>query len=257
MTEVALPIPERTGADYFDVHAALGALDTGVPVSFPPFEMVHWGGLTFCLNMKKDPIQNALRRGAFFEAEELGLLSRHIAPGAHVIDIGANIGNHAVYFATQMKAQRVVVIEPNPLAMAPLVANVVVNGLAGIIDLSALGVGLSDHAAGGFGMKRHDRNLGATKMKPGAGDMSVVAGDDLFEDETPQLIKIDVEGMEMSVLAGLAETITRTKPMILIEVDGENDADFAAWCVQNRYQTITTIRHSAKNCNYLIERGAD
>ena len=247
-----LPRPELTGPDYFDLSAALAAIEAGRPVRFPPFELVHWGGLNFCLNFEKDPIQRCLRRGEFFEEAELSALSQYLRPGFHAIDIGSNIGNHALYFAARLGAGRVVVIEPNPLALAPLVANVVINDLGGIIDMGALGIGLSDVSAGGYFMGRHDRNLGATRMKPEGGDLQVHPGDDLFEAEAPDLVKIDVEGMEMKVLAGLEQTIARARPLILIEVDGDNDAAFAEWMAAHRYRIEMTNRHNPKNCNYLL-----
>lgn len=254
MSDIVLPLPEQTDAGYFDLAAAQAALNEGAPVAFPPFEVLHVPGmgLSLCLNFARDPIQNAWRRGEFFEHEELALLSKHIKIGAHIIDIGANVGNHALYFATRMKAQRVVVVEPNPLAMAPLMANVLINRFEGVIDLSALGVGLSDRSAQGYGMKRHDKNLGATKMFAGKGDMQVHAGDDLFDGETPDFIKIDVEGMEIKVLSGLEGLISKHRPVILIEVDGENDAAFQDWRARHRYAEEAAVHHSRKNCNYLL-----
>lgn len=251
---VSLPRPEATGDDYFVLSDALGALERREAVAFPPFELVHLPayGVTFCLNMQRDPIQGAIRRGDFFEIDELRAIADHVKKGAHIIDIGANIGNHSLFFARVMNARRIVVIEPNPLAIAPLMANVLVNGLGYVIDLSALGVGLSDASEGGYGMKRHDRNLGATKMRAGMGDIQVHRGDDLFEGETPDLIKIDVEGMEIKVLSGLKQTIETHRPVILIEVDGDNDAAFHAWMAEHRYTVQRTDRHSRKNCNYLI-----
>jgi FkbM family methyltransferase len=254
MNDVTLPIPELTGPDYFDIVAARNAFEMGEPVRFPPFDVafVPRLGLTLCLNMQRDPIQNSLRRGKFFEEGELDLLLEHVKDGAHIIDIGSNIGNHALYFATRLKAARVVVVEPNPLALAPLVANILVNRLGGIIDIAALGVGLSDKSEAGFGMKRHDRNLGATRMFAGQGDLVVHAGDDLFEDETPHLIKIDVEGMEMKVLSGLERTIETHRPLLFIEVDDEHDKAFADWRESHRYDVLHETRHSHKNCNYIL-----
>jgi FkbM family methyltransferase len=232
MSEIVLPRPELTGDDYFDLAAALAALAEGRAIAFPPFELVHLAaaGVTFCLNMERDPVQRAIRNGGFYEEPDLDRLAAALPVGATVIDVGANIGNHTLYFATRAQAAQVVPIEPNQLALAPLVANVVINGLTGVIDLSRLGVGLSDRDAGGFGMKRHDRNLGATKMKPGKGDLRVCRGDTLFADLVPHLIKIDVEGMELGVLRGLSDTIARARPMIFVEVDHDNAEGFAAWC---------------------------
>ncbi|PVA08840.1 FkbM family methyltransferase [Pelagivirga sediminicola] len=252
-----MPLPERTDGTYFSVTAARDALAAGQPVAFPPFEMLHVPEmeLSLCLNMARDPVQNAWRRGAFFESDELEMLAGHVKSGAHVIDIGSNVGNHALFFATRMQAARVVVVEPNPLAMAPLMANVLLNRLEGVIDLGLLGVGLSDRSEGGYGMKRHDRNLGATKMFAGKGDFQVHAGDDLLEGETPDLIKIDVEGMEIKVLSGLEKTISAHRPVMLIEVDEQNAQAFEAWRVAHGYDIAQTIRHSRKNCNYLLTPG--
>ncbi|MCQ0092730.1 FkbM family methyltransferase [Roseovarius sp. M141] len=252
-----MPLPELTDETYFNIASARAALAAGLPVAFPPFEVLHVPQmeLSLCLNMARDPIQNAWRNGVFFEADELDLLEDQIKCGSHIIDIGANVGNHALYFATRMAARRVIVVEPNPLAVAPLMANVLLNRLDSVIDLSLLGVGLSDASRGGFGMKRHDRNLGATKMFEGKGDLQVHAGDDLLEGEAPDLIKIDVEGMEIEVLSGLERIILTHRPVILIEVDDQNAQAFEEWRIAHRYDVAHTVRHSRKNCNYLLTAG--
>ena len=254
MRDVTLPAPEQTDETYFDVFAARDALAAGAPVAFPPFDVLHVPamGLSLCLNMARDPVQNAWRRGEFFEAEELSMLAKTIKSGAHIFDIGANVGNHAMFFATRLGAARVVAIEPNPLALAPLVANVLLNRLENVIDLGFLGVGLSDVSGGGYGMKRHDRNLGATRMFAGKGTLEVYRGDDLLEGEAPDLIKIDVEGMEIKVLSGLDGIIAAHRPIILIEVDEENAAAFEEWRAAQSYAVRHSVRHSRKNCNHRI-----
>ena len=256
MCAVSLPKPETTGEDYFDVFLTLAALAEGEAVTFPPLEVVRavneGVAVTFALNMARDPIQNAHRLGQFYEEKELRILKRNLKPGCRVLDVGANVGNHALFFALHVGAARVVVVEPNPLAQAPLVANVVLNGLTEVIDMSALGVGLGRTSEDGFWMKRHDKNLGATKMKRGGGPLAVHAGDDLFEGDEFDLIKIDVEGMEMQVLAGLEQTIARCRPLLLVEVDEDHDDAFSIWAAQNGYQTLKTVQHSPQNCNYLM-----
>jgi FkbM family methyltransferase len=257
MTEVSLPAPETTGADYFDLGAALAALESGAALTFPPLRLtrVTLGGraLTFCGNFHRDPVQRAHCAGGFFEAEDLAEVARHLPKAARVLDVGANIGNHALFFATQCGAAQVTVIEPNPLALAPLVANVVLNGLEGVIRMEALGIGLGAESEGGLFMKRHDRNLGSTKMLRGrGGDLVVHAGDALFSEEHFDLIKIDVEGMEMEVLAGLEETIARCRPLLFVEVDDANAADFAAWAAARGYAALYDRRHHGANKNFLM-----
>ncbi len=248
-----LPRPELTDASYFDLAAARAALAEQRPVAFPPFELVHWGGLSFALNFRNDPIQRELRQGRFYEAAELAVLERRVPQGATIVDIGANIGNHAIFFARHMRAARVIVFEPNPLSLAPLMANILLNRLEDVIVTDHLGLGLSDHAGGGFGMGRHDRNLGATKLTAGTGEIAVETGDNLLADERPDFIKLDVEGMEMQVLAGLEATIARARPRMLVEVDDKNRTAFGMWCLKHGYHHIDDWRVGPHNANYLIE----
>ena len=71
-------------------------------------------------------------------------------------------------------------------------------------------------------------NSGGTRVRLDGGDVAVCRGDDLFGAEKFDLIKIDVEGMEVEVLAGLAQTIARGRPLIFVEVQDENRERFAA-----------------------------
>jgi FkbM family methyltransferase len=248
-----LPRPELTDASYFDLAAARTALAERRPLAFPPFELVHWAGLNFALNFLDDPIQNALRQGRFYEERELTVLKRMLPLDATYVDIGANIGNHAIFFAKRMRAARVIVFEPNPLALAPLMANIVLNRLEHVIVTDHLGIGLSGRAGDGFGMGRHDRNLGATVLTPETGEIAVRTGDQLLADETPDLIKLDVEGMEMEVLAGLQATIARSRPYMLVEVRDTNSAAFGRWCLKQDYRVTDEWRVGPRNANYLIE----
>lgn len=213
--------------------------------------------VVFCVNMAKDPVQDCHRQGRFYEEPELDALLPLLPAGATVLDIGANTGNHALFLALFAKAARVVPVEPNPLALEPLVGNVLSNGLQDVIDLDHLGFGLGGEDSTGWGMKRHERNLGATRMRPGTGEMEVRRGDALFADLMPDLVKIDVEGMEMAVLAGLERTIARGRPLILIEVEAAHRDAFMAWAAARGYDHSSPGLQGPKKANYLLRpRGA-
>ncbi len=207
----------------------------------------------FHLNAEGCPVQGRHRVGKFYERADLDRLADYIKNGAHVVDIGANVGNHAMYFATFMGAARVIVIEPNPQAIEALTANVEANGLQDLIDMSALGIGLSDQSEAGYKIKRQGGNLGATRLKKGAGKISVHRGDDLLGEDRVDLIKIDVEGMEMRVLAGLEQTIATQRPALFVEVDAENDVAFHAWCSEAGYAVTFEARHQQANINYFAQ----
>jgi FkbM family methyltransferase len=209
--------------------------------------------IVFHLNMERDPIQRCNRQGNFYEADDLDFVTKLLPPNPVVLDVGANIGNHALYFAIIAKAKQVIVIEPNPLALEPLVANVLVNGLEDVISLDHIGFGLSDRTAGGYSMKVHDRNLGATQMKAdGLGQLTVVAGDEAFPELMPDLIKIDVEGMELSVLRGLRRMIERARPVLMVEVTKTSHIDFALWAASCGYATKAISPVGPKNDNHIL-----
>lgn len=239
-----------------DVRAILTNLDNGKPVVTGQMELVHCNiydkPVTFCVDFERDPIQRHHRRGKFYEAPELDHLRTVLKPGAVVFDIGANTGNHSLFFAMELAASRVLPIEPNPRVYRLLISNVVVNGLRGVIDLSFLGVGLSDRNEGGFAMEDRAANLGAARMRPGAGDIETCAGDDLFRDIAPDLIKIDIEGMEMRALAGLSRTIRSHHPLLFIEVDVSNDDAFREWVSTEGYDILKTWQRYESNRNYLL-----
>jgi hypothetical protein len=53
-----------------------------------------------------------LRSNNFFEIDVLERCRRYIPQGATIIDAGANIGNHAVYFAKLCGAKKIIAFEP-------------------------------------------------------------------------------------------------------------------------------------------------
>ena len=244
----ALPVPP--------VRRLLKRLAARQPVVSGPLRLTHGEvegqRVIFCTDKKDDPIQKAHRKGRFYEAPELGWLKAVFPAGGTFVDIGANVGNHTLYAALMLKAGRVIPFEPNPLAYGLLVQNVLVNGLADVVELSMLGVGVSDRHEGGFAMETREKNLGGAKMLAGAGEIEVFPGHDLLAGSVPDLIKIDVEGMEISVLSGLEPLLERCRPAMLVEVDNENDAAFRAWVSARGYTTVATHQRYRTNKNHLI-----
>ena len=250
---------ETPRGDGVDRAATAAALAAGAPVNFEGvtvtraelFGRVLW----FATDVKRDPIQRCHRQGTFYEMPELEALSRHVPLGGVFVDIGANVGNHALFAALFLNSSRVIPVEPNPRCYRLLWLDALMNGVAERYDLSHLGMGLSDREAGNFGLEARERNLGATKMLEGEGEIPVTTGDLAFADVTPDFIKVDVEGMEMQVLRGLEATLARARPKMLIEVDRENYDAFDAWVSQVGYEVIETHQRYQSNKNFLIGPG--
>jgi FkbM family methyltransferase len=128
------------------------------------------------------------------------------------IDVGANVGNHALWLASICKL-RVVAFEP--IEHAALRANVALNYLDEWIDVHPYALGAE------AGWARH---TGAGVLEFVKQDPPIPVGLDIpvhrLDDyglEDVAVIKADVEGMEVPVLRGGEETIRRWKPVIYAE----------------------------------------
>lgn len=243
--------------DVIDLDTFRSDLEEGKHVKLPALEIVRalsWRKpILFCTRDIPDPIMRRHGMGQFYETKDLLALKPHFPKGGVFVDIGANVGNHSLFAALHLKPSLIVPIEPNPLSYTVLLSNIVVNNFTHLFDLSAIGFGAADKAAGGYGMEVRTKNVGAAKMLPGDGAIEVRTGDDMLAHVSPSLIKIDVEGMEILVLEGLHDTIEQHRPTILIEVDNVNEEAFLAWVEKAQYEVVQIFIRYKTNKNYLIK----
>jgi len=198
------------------------------------------------VNNPNDLIQRAHLNGRFFEASSLEKLHKLIKnPAPHILEVGANIGNHVVWYAQNLNASRIYPVEPNPVALGILRKNISANNLDGSIDTRGMGFG-AGNKTGRFRVETaHHDNLGATRLvEDDAGEIETQTLDNLMGSDTVDFIKIDVEGMELDVLEGAAAIIARDKPVIWIEVLRENQMSFVQnWCRSAGYQIVDSTAY--------------
>lgn len=158
----------------------------------------------------------------FYESSLLDALVSFLEPGDLVYDIGANVGNHSVYFAAIADAQ-VLSFEPVPEALALLEENRDRNSLQDKITIYPVGLADTERTASA---DFRDNNLGASRLHDDVdGNLPLTTLDGIAELQTrnPVLMKIDVEGMEEAVIRGARETITRSRPVIVCECALESE----------------------------------
>ncbi|MDT8398443.1 MAG: FkbM family methyltransferase [Pseudomonadales bacterium] len=169
-----------------------------------------------------DHIGDKIRRRGLYEKENLEFLNRILArmDKPVVLDIGANIGNHSLAFATQ--AAFVHAFEPLPEVFALLSRNIAQNRLS---HVHAHNVALSDSTGDAtMYMVRHG-NVGASSFDRRHEDVEAVRvhkciGDDYLKElklGRLDLIKIDVEAHEAYVLGGLRQTLQAFLPYLTLE----------------------------------------
>ena len=191
---------------------------------------------------EQDDIFQIIRKsGHFYEMGMLHALGQMIAPGDLVVDVGANIGNHSIYFAGVCGA-RVVAIEPDPAAVRILKRNIAANGLEHLIEVRAHALGNAPQSAGLGGTGAGDPDA-HSPLSGEAGDIPVLRLDDIELPAVPRLLKVDVEGMDREVLEGARQLLAKTRPVVAFEA--ADWADFNA--IAARLHELGFVHHGTYN----------
>lgn len=195
---------------------------------------IGWYDRTISLYLpdaRHDVIQRQiLLTNDFYEIRLLKMAQAELDLGdATILDCGANIGNHAVFFSTFLTSGRVEAFEFAPRIFDILTVNAGLNDFTDIQPhKAALGIDGRELEVVRFG--RH--NLGGTMLRPKQSGAPrdratwVSQSIDSFGFRNVGFIKIDVEGLQLPVLKGAADLISEQRPAIWVEVN-PGDADIA------------------------------
>lgn len=200
-----------------------------------------------CLHTHDDDLGRHIKReNSFYEKEILDDIRQYIKPGGLVIDVGANIGNHTVFFSKVCGAQTIA-LEPCEVNARLLVLNTRDNcdPIKYVVYMNPVW----DNNYSYFRSILNDSNLGMVTLQeipynvPHSPDVTQSITIDRLVDEHRLLgkvsfIKIDVEGSEVHVLNGAKETIMKHRPKILIE----------------KKDNITAIEEFFEDCDYVTKQ---
>jgi FkbM family methyltransferase len=117
------------------------------------------------------------------------------------LDVGAHLGTHTIWFAMQCPSTHVHAFEPIGRYAAAVRNNAELNGAAGKVTVHQIGLddGRAEAAVHTSGMEFQTARL-----------------DDLVQDKVA-ILKMDVEGMEVRVLAGAQRILDKDRPEIFAE----------------------------------------
>ena len=167
----------------------------------------------------------------FYEIELLnGMCEIAKNPNGIALDIGANIGNHSIFFSRKFKA--VIAVEPVPSNCLILKSNLHLNNINNV-TLIEKGLLNKNSKMALDNVDPKNTNNGISEIKSGVSQalIDVVIGDEELQSmnlkEKIQLIKIDVEGRESLVIEGLKKTIEKDMPIIFWEAFTKKDVDEA------------------------------
>lgn len=180
----------------------------------PPFVM-------FCVNDDAVAL-DTLWNGRFgYEPGTLSTWSRLAAGSETVADVGAHVGYFTMIAALANPRAKVHAFEPVDMIHARLAVNLRLNNVQNVRRHQA---GVSSEPGWADIGVRFAGNLLSTgsTLEQSAGDaelkrIRLVTLDEVFDGTRLDLVKIDVEGHEMSVLRGARGTLARDRPTVLLE----------------------------------------
>jgi FkbM family methyltransferase len=152
-----------------------------------------------------------IRSQGIWEADVMKLLARFVQPGSLFVDVGANVGYHAV-FAAQLGAH-VIAVEPVPWTLELLRANVWRHGADVEIVEAAASDGPGTVRIALDPAHRSGAQIGADGLEVRAASL-----DELVPEGAVDVLKVDVEGAEPLVLRGAAAILDRS-PVLLAVVE--------------------------------------
>lgn len=209
----------------------------------------------FFANDPNDYVQSYWARHVLYEREEIGFLARTLPKGLTILDIGSNLGNHAIAFAKVLKAKRVICFEALPICAEILDINASLNDVEDTLDLSYLKLGIGNKL-GLSSSKTPAGNIGATTLKLASTEVGATIPtlpvDALNLNAKVDFIKIDIEGTELHALEGARQLINSWRPSMLIEVDNTNLSGFDSWLQKNDYSITQRHKRYAGNENFFI-----
>lgn len=181
-----------------------------------------------------DQVGTELDLSGVYELEQLDILFawiRNEAPGVlhgTAVDVGANIGNHSLYFSDCFPRVFGFEITPRTYRVLQINSELVQN-------VTCFNVGLSNQV-GEVHLAENARNMGGTRIVPSREEATLtvkVAALDSFADQIGpvSLLKIDVEGHELQVLQGAQKTIGVHAPLILFEQEERDFQGGSSPCV--------------------------
>lgn len=159
--------------------------------------------------------------------EEARLLLSLIQPDQVIIEVGANAGYLTVPLA---RKARVVAIEPQKNIFRLLVSNVYLNALEERVSCFNVACGSSEGVVymPNIGYEQ-ETSHGAFEVRPEKGGIYSVPTPlstvDKINKTIPSMIKIDVEGYELEVLKGAADTIREFRPALYVENDRKEKSE--------------------------------
>lgn len=228
--------------------------------------VVRIDGKPFTVNLRDTVVSFQILVSKKYETFETSLFRKLIVPGAHVVDVGANIGFFTVLFGEVAgNGGRILAIEPEPNNARLLRKNVSDRDLLRTVEIAQTAVGDSTGTASlhkASSGNQGDHRLYASQG-PGAAaetiEVPIARIDDLVAGwPHVDFIKMDIQGFEPYALTGMSQTLASNTNVVLFSefwpfgirgagceprayLQGLRDRGFAVWELREESGTLTKL----------------
>lgn len=189
-------------------------------------------------------VEQSLYETGTYEKGILDFIGKNFRSKGCFIDIGANIGLMSLYVSENFPKATVHAFEAHPENYRALQDNISINGAKNIIGHQ---IALGDRNGEVEIFDDHDDNRGGASIKLGdqkgkGFKVSQTTLDEMLNDVDVEMIKIDVEGMELEVLHGAKKLIDQYKPVLIVEVSKERDPNKESEEIFRFIQSLNSYR---------------
>lgn len=200
---------------YLNLHACqeiAAFLQAGNDVADVPF---HDHTLKFAISGHNSELEVQHIRHKLYEPEEIELILKHMGEDDIVLDLGANVGNHAIALAAVRPRATIHVFEPIKKTCELLRRNIALNSLTNI-DASNLDIAV-DAEDGVLNMVQRINLASSREAKEGIGPAIPKRALRALWPERVDFIKMDVEGAELRIIKSVLDLIKRDGTKIILE----------------------------------------
>lgn len=215
--------------------------------------------------MENERVITQIKKYGAHTRPELSMVLSFLEEGDNVIDVGAHIGTFAVPMKKKIGPEgQIYVFEANPETFQLLEINFQNNGLEAV----KFNKGVSEKSGTLFIQERNEKDSGCDYLIDGDDEQTqnlvqveLVEIDKVIKNPV-DFIKVDVEGMEISVLASASNIIKKYRPIIYTEYvyfyikrSGDDPARFRKFFKDRDYHFfINTGPRHAENDQFNLVR---
>ena len=194
-----------------------------------------------------------------YEPNELIWMSEELTKGMTMIDVGAHVGLYSMVASRLVGELGVIIaLEPSAREFQRLAFHVTLNNLQNIRCIQAAASDSSGKASlrvawewnsGHNTLGKFFDHAVVTAREEGVRTQTIDALVAAQRLERVDLVKIDVEGHELKVLAGAVETLTRFRPRVLVEVFEET--------LRRQGASVEAVLARLQGLGYLLNEFSD